>query len=66
MSEIRKTAMPHEVAALEELLLDAGDATTAEQLAQIDTQFRDLVRFTESRKKSDANMTRTVEPNRRV
>ena len=52
--ELRGTAQPHEIAQLRELALDAQDAESPEQLAQIAAQVESLRVFCMNRAKSSA------------
>jgi hypothetical protein len=52
--ELRGVAQPHEVAHLRELALDAAEAETQEQLAQIARQVESLRAFCMGRAKSSA------------
>jgi hypothetical protein len=52
--ELRGTAQPHEIAQLRELALDAADAESPEQLAQIAAQVESLRVFCLNRAKSSA------------
>ena len=52
--ELRGVAQPHEVAHLRELALDATEADTEEQLAQIARQVESLRAFCMGRAKSSA------------
>ena len=55
--ELRGTAQPHEIAQLRELALDAADAETPEQLAQIAAQVESLRVFCLNRAKSSAALS---------
>jgi hypothetical protein len=52
--ELRGTAQPHEIAQFRELALDAADAESPEQLAQIAAQVESLRVFCVNRAKSSA------------
>jgi hypothetical protein len=55
--ELRGTAQPHEIAQLRELALDAADAETPEQIAQIAAQVEGLRSFCLHRAKSSAALS---------
>ena len=55
--ELRGTAQPHEIAQLRELALDAAEAETPEQLAQIAAQVESLRVFCLNRAKSSAALS---------
>jgi hypothetical protein len=52
--ELKRLALPHEIAQLRELAVDAADAQTIEQLEQIAKQVESLQTFCLSRAKSSA------------
>ena len=63
--ELRSIAQPHEIASLNELLFDAQDATSADQLEPIIEQVKSLRAFCENRHRSDANFKQVIPPGRR-
>jgi hypothetical protein len=63
--ELRGIAQPHEVASLNELLLDAREAETSEQALQIEAQVKSLRDFCEKRARSAAAFHAVLPPGRR-
>jgi hypothetical protein len=57
VAELRGIAQPHEIVQLRELALDAADAETPEQLAQIAVQVEGLRVFCLNRAKSSAALS---------
>jgi hypothetical protein len=55
--ELRGTAQPHEIAQFRELALDAAEAETPEQLAQIAAQVEGLRLFCLNRARSSAALS---------
>jgi len=54
LSDWKPYAQPHELTELAELLLDAKDAEDQGEIDRVESQFRGLERFVESRKASSA------------
>lgn len=64
--ELKGIAQPRDIAELNELMLDANDAESEEQLSAIYAQAKNLREFCERRSKSTGNMPRIIPPPRRI